>query len=146
MNFPPAIGLHQEYLRRSVVTFMTSTVEIVRPLVPLYDPVTGISAAGSDTGYSGYTGMAQLSKSTSAGVVMSGESYSEISTIQVMLPNNATPIPRADDQVIVLTCPEDTQLEGEVLRVIDVSYGGLTDPYRTLSCTFASATPFNPNS
>lgn len=145
MNFPPPIAPHGAYLATAVTAFMTSTVELVRPAVPTYDPVLGTALAGSTDGYTGYTGPAQLTRSASAGSVMSGESYSEISTVRVILPQIAL-LPRVEDQVIVVACPEDPSLVNEVLRVIDVSFGGITSPTRTLTCTFATATPFNPNS
>lgn len=146
MNFPPPIAAHTAYLTEAVTVFLTSAVEIVRPLVPRYDPVLGTALAGKEEAFTGYTGPAGISRSSSAGAVMSGESYAEISTVRVVLPASATPLPRVEDQVIVTACPEDPALVNEVLRVIDVGYGGIANPTRVLTCTFATATPFNPNS
>lgn len=146
MNFPPPIAPHGAYLVSAVGVFMTSTVELVRPAPVKYDPILGTALAGAEEGFTGYKGPAGISRSSSAGAVMSGESYAEIATARVTLPQAAAPLPRVEDQVIVLTCPEDPSLVGEVLRVIDVTYGGIANPVRTLTCTFTTATPFNPNS
>lgn len=145
MKFPPPVDRHRTYLRTAVEIFMTAEVEVVRPAPPIYDPVLGTALASSVDVYAGYVGRAQIGRSSSAGAVVSGESYQEISTVPVRLPADATPVPRVEDQIIVTACQEDPKLINEVLRVIDVTYGGLTDPFRTLTCTFATATPFNPS-
>ncbi len=144
MRFGLPTQMQTAYLLDAVEVFLTSAIEVVRPGVPSYDPITGAALAGS-TG-PGYTGKAQISRSASAGAVMSGESYTELATVAVRIPALASPVPRVEDQVIVTACAEDAALVGEVLRVIDVTYGGMLAPLRTLTCTFATATPFNPGS
>jgi hypothetical protein len=145
MDFAPPVDREAMYRRKMTQVFMRSQIEIVRPLAPTYDPMTGIAVAASNSTFTGYTGKAHISGSSSAGTIMTGEAMTELSSIQVSIPWDSTPYPREEDQVIVLLDPNPSLVD-EVLRIIDVNRGGNGADVITLSCTFVTPGSYNQGS
>jgi hypothetical protein len=122
---------------------MVSQVRIQRPAVPDYDPVSGY-AVGVKADVPGYEGKAHVHPVTSAGTVYTGDTLTALMSVQVSLPYNATPVPREEDQVVIVA-DDDPALVGKTLRITDVGSGGIGRPVRLLTCTFVEDNPFNPD-
>lgn len=121
---------------------MTAQVRVQRPAVPYYDEITGY-AVGVTTNAPGYLGKAHVHPVTSGGTVYTGETLTALMSVQVSLPYDATPIPREEDQLVIIAC-EDPALVDKTLRITDVGSGGIGFPVRMLTCTFVEDNPFNP--
>lgn len=138
----PAYGV--AYLRRVVTDGMTDTVQVVRPAVPVYDQATGY-ATGVSTAEPGYLGPAHVRTTNQTAPVTVGDTVLPMAVVEVSLPFAADPLPRNEDHLVIQAVGAlgDKSLEGETLRIINVSGGGTGATTRTLTCVFEQANPFD---
>jgi hypothetical protein len=131
------------YLRKVVQDNMIDSIEVIRPGEPVYDASTGY-ATGVTSATPGYEGRAHIHPPNVSAGFDPGQGMVSLATVQVTIPFDAEPIPRAEDQVKVTLALSDPAMTGETLRIAHVSGGGIGFVTRVLTCTYEKDTPFSP--
>lgn len=124
---------------------MVDEISILRPTVPVYDPMSGRAVGGTQT-TALWTGRAHIHPTTPSGTITVGEGMTAMAVISVTVPYDIDPVPMSEDHVVVTSVGlgNDATLVGETFRILNVSGGGIGFVTRTLTCTVAQPNPFDP--
>jgi len=119
----------RRYLKDRVQSHMTSKVTINRIQRGALNESTGLYTA--DSGTLIYSGEARIWTVNTGTVFDTGAGEMALASTYCSIPQDSV-VPNKDDQVVVLYCPGDLDLDGRVFRVVYVDGGGLMTPTRRM--------------
>jgi hypothetical protein len=123
-------------------TQMTSKVTVYRPSAPVFNATTGMITATKSPDPI-YVGTARIRPTTGGQQINVGDGALVLRTTTFSFPEEATEI-RVDDLIHVDTCAEDSEMNGQEFRILDVSIGGILDPTRKATTSQVEPNPFHP--
>lgn len=123
----------KNWVQKSAEYQFSCTVRIFRNGSATLNSSTGLyeSVEGEDI----YSGPARIWSSDTGGIYVVGDADIAHRDTFCSIPWDATPIPRNDDTVEVLTSPSDPDLVGRTFRIMAVDGGGQVLPTRRMRLT-----------
>lgn len=121
----------REYARRRSTDHMDSTIKLFRYGQISFDDLTGMLTVPDRDPI--YTGIARIWQLDEGQPVISGDADIATASTSISIPFYSV-MPKRDDIVVVVLCPQDTNLVGTAFRVMNVDGGGLIGAVRRMQC------------
>jgi hypothetical protein len=106
----PITSLARGYVRSRATAVMEYTCRIERLERPTYDDTSLIATSGTRTTI--YEGVCRIWELASSGVVHLGEVDVTVQSTQLSIPWDTSPVPMKEDEVLILSAPQDSELIG----------------------------------
>lgn len=118
----PISSRARAFVRKRATEVMEYTCRIERVARPSYDEDTLLASPGSRTTV--YTGICRIWEVASASQVLVGESDISMQHTQLSIPWNTPEVVKKNDEVIILTAPQDSQIVGKRFQIDSVAKAG----------------------
>lgn len=118
----PITAYARNYVRRKATAQMTATCRIERVEGPTVDPATLRATSGARTTI--YEGRCRVWEVTGGGTFMVGEEEYGLQNTNLSIPWDADPVPRKDDEGVILTSPYDPDMVGRRFQINDTAKAG----------------------
>jgi hypothetical protein len=131
MSNPVYMTQARAYLRSRIQVFMDAECIITRRTAPIFDIDTGSASGG--TAETIYEGDCRIWEVTGAGSVVVNEQDVEFQSTQLSLPWDIFPVPIKNDYVKIVSCPQDSNMNGRTFEIQDMVKSGTLRPTRRFS-------------